>query len=149
MEKQVTLNVINNSKEVTEELKMKIANFLFIHLEQYGDPLEDIMKAINYTLSSTTFGGNIITARVENKLCGAVVLNNTGMKGYIPENILVYIAVSKDYRGMGKGKQLMAKSMEVSDGNIALHVEEDNPAKFLYEKIGFKKKYAEMRYIRS
>ncbi len=34
------------------------------------------------------------------------------------------------------------------DGDIALHVEPDNPARFLYEKYGFTNKYLEMRYKR-
>jgi ribosomal protein S18 acetylase RimI-like enzyme len=33
-------------------------------------------------------------------------------------------------------------------GNIALHVEPDNPAKILYEKLGFTNKYLEMRLIK-
>ncbi|MDX5426634.1 MAG: GNAT family N-acetyltransferase, partial [Bacteroidota bacterium] len=32
------------------------------------------------------------------------------------------------------------------EGNVALHVEPDNPAKYLYENIGFTNKYLEMRY---
>ena len=32
------------------------------------------------------------------------------------------------------------------DGAVKLHVEYDNPAKRLYERIGFSTKYAEMRY---
>ncbi len=43
----------------------------------------------------------------------------------------------------------MLKAIEIADGNIALHVEPNNPARFLYEKIGFTSKYLEMRYIKS
>ena len=40
----------------------------------------------------------------------------------------------------------MQKTIDVSEGSIALHVEPDNPARFLYEKVGFSSKYIEMRY---
>jgi ribosomal protein S18 acetylase RimI-like enzyme len=71
------------------------------------------------------------------------------MKGYIPENILVYIAVDKDQRGRGVGKKLMNAAIDQAEGNIALHVEPENPAKFLYEKLGFTNKYLEMRLDKS
>ncbi|MBZ0243394.1 MAG: GNAT family N-acetyltransferase, partial [Bacteroidales bacterium] len=78
----------------------------------------------------------------------AVVVNRTGMEDYIPENILVYIAVDTSLRGKGIGKQLMKKVIDLSKGNIALHVESNNPALFLYEKLGFTNKYLEYRLIR-
>ena len=62
------------------------------------------------------------------------------------ENILVYIAIHADYRGQGLGRYLMENAIKTADGDIALHVEPDNPAKFLYEKLGFSNKYLEMRY---
>jgi [ribosomal protein S18]-alanine N-acetyltransferase len=68
------------------------------------------------------------------------------MNGYIPDNILVYIATHKDYRGKGIGKALMQKVLELAEGDVALHVEPENPAKFLYEKYGFSSKYLEMRW---
>ncbi len=45
----------------------------------------------------------------------------------------------------GVGKQLMKTVIDATKGDIALHVEPDNPAKFLYEKFGFTNKYLEMR----
>lgn len=121
-----------------------IADFLFKHLEQYGDAKEDILKCIDYAMNPEK-GGTIIVGTDEDKIVGITILNNTGMKGYIPENILVYIAVDNSQRGKGYGKKIMQKAIEVTEGSIALHVEPDNPAKILYEKLGFTNKYLEMR----
>lgn len=124
-----------------------IAQFLFTHLEQYGDAIEDISKCIDYVMNPNR-GGNIVVGIDENKIVGVVILNNTGMKGFIPENILVYIAVDNSQRGKGYGKKLMEKAISIADGNIALHVEPDNPARKLYKKLGFTNKYLEMRLIK-
>ena len=72
----------------------------------------------------------------------------TGMKGYVPENLLVFVAVDPALRGRGVGEQLVRKAIELADGDIKLHVERQNPAKRLYERLGFASKYAEMRYVR-
>lgn len=124
-----------------------IAQFLYTHLEEYGDKIEDILKCIDYVMHPDK-GGNIVVGLDENKIVGVTVLNNTNMKDFIPENILVYIAVDNSQRGKGFGKQLMQKAISIAEGNIALHVEPDNPAKKLYEKLGFTNKYLEMRLIK-
>ena len=71
------------------------------------------------------------------------------MEGYIPENILVYIATDKNHRGKGIGSKLMDAAIEHTQGDIALHVEPDNPARKLYERCGFTNKYLEMRRVKS
>ncbi|MCL6462707.1 Acetyltransferase (GNAT) family protein [Flavobacterium micromati] len=124
-----------------------LALFLYAHLEQYGDTVADITKCMDYVMNPAK-GGNIIVGIDEQKIVGVVILNNTGMKDFIPENILVYIAVDSSHRGKGYGKQLMEKAISIAEGNIALHVEPDNPAKKLYEKLGFTNKYLEMRLIK-
>ncbi|MFY0481204.1 GNAT family N-acetyltransferase [Flavobacterium sp. PLA-1-15] len=122
----------------------QIATFLEEHLDEFGDAKEDILKCIDFVQDEKK-GGHIILATNSNEIIGAVILNNTGMSGYIPENILVYIAVNNTYRGMGVGKKLMQEAIQISKGNIALHCEPDNPARKLYEKLGFTSKYLEMR----
>lgn len=127
-----------------------IRDFLFTHLEEYGDKKEDIGKAIEYALNKgITPGGYIVVGYEGNEIVGAVVVNRTGMEGYIPENILVYIATHNERRGKGYGKKLMQATIDEAQGNIALHVEPDNPAKILYEKLGFTNKYLEMRLEKS
>lgn len=134
----------------TDTFFEEVNSFLFEHLGEFGDPKEDIAAAMNYSLSTQEGkGGFIVTAHDtdnSDEVVGAVVLNETGMKGYIPENILVYIAVNREYRGRKIGKKLMEATLETAEGAVALHVEPDNPAKFLYEKLGFTNKYLEMRF---
>lgn len=130
----------------TEAERDEIASFLFTHLEEFGDPLPDIKKALNYALKlKKSNGGIIVTSNHGPVLTGVVVINKTGMSGYIPENILVYIATHREYRGQGIGRQLMVNAIQFCDGDIALHVEPDNPAKRLYESLGFSNRYLEMR----
>jgi len=129
--------------------KKKIIDFLHQHLDEFGDTKEAIKKAIDYSIGeSSPIGGFVVVGTIDNKMAGAVVVNRTGMEDYIPENILVYIAVDSALRGKGIGKQLMKKAIDLSKGNIALHVEANNPALFLYEKFGFTSKYLEYRLIR-
>lgn len=132
----------------TNEQKKEFIDFLFKHLDEFKDEKSAIEKCIRYTfneLNEKETSGFIVGVYDVNKLIGLSIINETGMREYIPENILVYIAIHKDYRGKGIGKILMSKVIEFSKGDIALHVEKDNPAKYLYEKLGFTNKYLEMR----
>ena len=145
------LAVYSPFDKLTSIRSNKIVNFLYEHLEQYGDKKADIEKAIQYAMQESSSPGGIVLEMTDpdGKIAGAVVVNKTGMEGYIPENILVYIAVHNDSRGNGIGKRLMKAAIKRSKGDIALHVEPDNPAKFLYEKLGFENKYLEMRLKKS
>lgn len=130
----------------TAEEAHAIVHFLAQHLEQYGDPEKDIEKALRYALGyDNKPGGSVLVMHLENDIVGAIILNQTGMEDYIPENILVYIATHSSHRGKGIGKQLMQTAIQQTKGAIALHVEPDNPAKKLYEYFGFTNKYLEMR----
>ncbi|MDN3686727.1 GNAT family N-acetyltransferase [Cyclobacterium jeungdonense] len=141
-----TIETLSAGDNTTASQKHEIADFLFQHLDQYGDPKEDIMRCLDYALDqSDEKGGFAVLAREEGKIVGTAVVNRTGMSGYIPENILVYIAVDASQRGKGLGKKLMKTAIDMAKGDIALHVEPDNPARILYEKLGFTSKYLEMR----
>ena len=142
------IKILNPANKPELREKNEIIDFLYTQLEEFGDPKEQIQKAVEYSLKEIpSFGGFILQMKEKEQLVGVVVINSTGMGGYIPENILVYIATHKEYRGKGLGKQLMNKASQIADGDIALHVEQDNPAKFLYEKVGYVNKYLEMRLI--
>lgn len=142
----IETKIFDAVSQPSDSEKKEIVDFLFDNLEQYGDPKKDIQKAIDYsTKEIISFGGFTMLLKDEGKIKGAVVVNQTGMGGYIPENILVYIATHNQHRGEGLGKQLLSKAIGHAKGDIALHVEASNPAIHLYEKYGFKNPYLEMR----
>lgn len=143
----IKYNIItSDSNNQTPFDREKIAGFLHEHLDQYGDAREHILSCIGYAFSDHPGqDGFILVAHEDGEIAGAVIINDTNMGGYIPEHILVYIAVRADSRGQGIGRQLMERTIEETDGDIALHVEPDNPARYLYEKYGFTNKYLEMR----
>lgn len=142
-----TFKIYNKITKPSATEKEEVISFLFKHLQEYGDKKEDIGKCFDFAVkdSNEELGGFVLMLIENNEIKGVTIVNKTGMKGYIPENILVYIAVHENARGKGYGKTLMNKAIDLADGDIALHVEPNNPAKFLYEKLGFENKYLEMR----
>ncbi|MGK0314446.1 MAG: ribosomal-protein-alanine N-acetyltransferase [Saprospiraceae bacterium] len=142
----ITAKVFDEIFKPNESKKAEIVNFLLEHLQEYGDPKSDIQKAIDYSVKEfISFGGSTIIVMKDNIIVGASVVNRTGMGGYIPENILVYIAIHRNHRGNGYGKTLIQNIIDNTEGDIALHVEANNPAIKLYEKFGFTNPYLEMR----
>ncbi len=143
----LTIKRINKEEDFTSITREEFIDFLFTHLGRFGDPKKDINKCLDYAFSEKECeGGFALAAFYEGKLVGAQIMNKTGMGDYIPDWILVYIAVDASYRGKGFGAQIIKESFKHCDGRIKLHVEYDNPAKRLYERIGFTSKYAEMRF---
>jgi len=134
------------SNNLTEE---EFIDFMFTHLDRFGDPKDQIKMSIDYAFSlNAGKGGFLLAAFDEGKMVGGLIMNKTGMSGYIPDNILVYVAVDASQRGKGIGRKIIEKSFAIADGDVKLHVEYDNPAKRLYERVGMQSKYAEMRYTK-
>jgi len=141
----------NEQENKTGFSRQDIADFLYTHLDEYGDAKEYILNCIAYAYGDKPGQDGHILLAFDNDtetIAGAVIINKTNMSGYIPENILVYIAVDSSQRGKGIGKELMQRTINQTEGDIALHVEPDNKARLLYEKYGFTNKYLEYRLTR-
>jgi len=125
---------------------------LFFHetMKPYNDELEDVHSALDYALvPGRGQGGFLMLVHEQEKLLGALLMLRTGMGGYIPEHILLFVSVLPETRGRGIGGELIKRSIAECDGHVKLHVEYDNPARRLYERLGFTSDYAEMRFTNS
>ena len=79
----------NSNKPFTDA---QIVAFLHTHLDQYGDDKESISRCLNFAMERNNgLGGFAVVASEGEEIIGAVIINKTGMGGYIPENILVYM----------------------------------------------------------
>lgn len=125
----------------------QLVEYFHTTMKPYEDKPADILRALEFAFNPAR-GGFLMLARMEDKLVGALLMLKTGMSGYVPENILVFVAVPSDLRGRGIGRKLIDHSVRQCSGSVKLHVEYDNPARRLYERVGFTTKYAEMRLAR-
>ena len=126
-----------------------VVRFLHETMKPYNDEIPDVDRALDYALVDGRGQGGFVTlAHRGEQLLGALCMLNTGMSGYIPEHILLFVTVSPDARGQGIGGRLIEHCLDRCEGDVKLHVEYDNPARRLYERLGFESKYAEMRWTR-
>ncbi len=93
-------------------------------------------------------GGYVFVLEENDEILGAVVVNRTGMNEYLSENILVYVAVKRECRGKGLGKKLIEHTIKYCKGDIAIHINKENPAINLFKDKGFKARNIEMRLER-
>ena len=118
------IKLIGKESDFRGTSRNEFAEFLLTHLDQYGDPIEDIQRCLDYAFSEEkSEGGFALAAYYNDKLVGGLIMNKTGMANYIPGWILVYVAVDASCRGKGFGRQIVEESFRHCDGDVKLHVE--------------------------
>lgn len=126
-------------------LRERLVRFFHETMQPYHDQVPDIEAALDYALAPGR-EGFLMLVRDEQQLLGALTMLDSQMGGFIPRWILLFVSVLPETRGRGVGRQLIERALAECDGPVKLHVEYENPAKRLYERLGFTTKYAEMRW---
>ncbi|WNH11834.1 GNAT family N-acetyltransferase [Thalassobellus suaedae] len=127
----------------------RITNFIYKHSGEFGDSKTAIRKSIMYAAKELPgLGGYVFVMEDGNEIIGAVVVNRTGMNEYLSENIMVYVVVKESYRKKGIAKKIIEHTIKYCKGEIAVHININNPVVKLFEKQGFKSRNIEMRLER-
>lgn len=121
-----------------------LVEFFYRNLSPYNDDYENVSKGLSHALCDEN-DGFIIAALSGREIVGGITVLSTGMAGYVPENLLLYVGVVPKMRGQGLGARLVTEAADRCEGDIKLHVDFDNPARRLYERLGFRVKYYDMR----
>lgn len=119
----------------------KVVELLHDWLGEYGDSKDEIKEGIMHASED----GYILFATQNDDIKGIALIVNTGFEKFIPSYHLGYIATKKGVKGMGIATQLLNKAIEITGGNISLHVDKNNKRAInVYEKMGFKQYYIRM-----
>lgn len=110
-----------SKKEIVDSLNPLNNKFFNIgSLEHYAD------KVI-------TFGEAEVLRDKNDMLLGYILYYNNR-----PDIYITMVWVNEQYRGKGIAKRLLNNIINNNKKNILLEVHKDNPAKYLYYKVGFK-----------
>ncbi len=129
--------------------KNAVINFLCEHNENTNR--QEAREAVEYAIKhKPSFGGFVLTFHEGKQITAAVVVNRTGMEGYNPNNLFVYVTFHRDYRNDETIiRNVLNKAISYTDGDIALHVEPNNPALKFYKKFGFKAQYLQLHFTKA
>lgn len=134
---------IDNLNDFDEVSKRQLVDYTREWLAQYADSLGETEDAI----LNANERGFILLASRNGEYEGVCIVVNLGFERFIPTYHLAYIGTRSTSKGRGLGTELMQKAIELTDGNLSLHVDLDNKgAKKLYEKLGFVHTYNRMLY---
>lgn len=112
-------------------------------LVEYRDSQLGTKEAIENALTK----GFILLASRNGKYEGICVIVDLGFEHFIPKYHLAYIGTSEKLKGRGIGSELIQRAIDLTDGNLSLHVDLVNKgAKKVYEKYGFEHVYNRMMY---
>lgn len=133
-----------NSRE-----KMAITDFLVAHTR--NPSRTHINAAIDYALKNKpSFGGFILTVYQQEHLAGVILANKTGMEGYYPAWVFVYVALDTHLQGYESIAQvLIQKALAHADGEVSIRVEPGHPALKAFKQLGFKSKTLELQFSKN
>jgi phosphosulfolactate synthase (CoM biosynthesis protein A) len=108
---------------------------------------KDVIEALDYALKEKpSFGGFILAMKKDHAFIASIVVNNTGMQGYKPGNIFVYVTIHEDYQNDEQVlKEIMCKALDMSNGDVALNIDPKSPVIQFYQKLGFTQRTLELR----
>jgi threonine synthase len=113
-------------------------------LNDYSDPREEILEALENAFEE----GYVLGAFMGERLVGMCVLSKMELDTFFPRFHLSYIAADDSFEGRGIATLLIERAIELTNGQVSLHVERDNrKAIRLYQKMGFDIKYHRMQYM--
>ncbi|MEI8216927.1 MAG: pyridoxal-phosphate dependent enzyme [Eubacteriales bacterium] len=134
---------IDNIKNYDLMSRADLVDFTLNCLGKYSDNKLETEEAIDNAMEK----GYILLASRGGVFEGVCVIANLEFKEFLRKYHLAFIGTNKSSTGRGVGSELIQRAIDLTDGDISLHVEMENKvAKKIYEKYGFKHVYNRMIY---
>jgi len=126
--------------------KEEIAAFVFNNQKDLKESKESVFRCIEFAFGQFKHSGGFVvlardTQKMNNPIVGCAVVNQTTMRGYISENILVYLTVHADYCDRGINKSILEQTLHFAKGSIDVLVHLNDENKELLSEYGFTHNY--------
>ena len=125
--------------------RSKVSAFFQLHNAEAGrDIVED---TLDYALKvRPSFGGFIITASDKDKIIAGVLVNKTGMDGFNPPYIFAFANMDTNHpKSKPAMQELIKRTTQKTKGKVGMHLRPDNPVIPVFESMGFKSTYVDLR----
>ncbi len=130
-------------------LKERMTRFILDNTSEHDLTYEAVWRSVEYSLSmSKNQGGFILVGREDGDMTSVLVMNRTRMEDYMPENILIHLAIGPHVEKSETGLKLLQKAIEITHGDLAVRLNKDHPDLSLYEVMGFRERYIEYQLQR-
>lgn len=117
----ITSNIYDAFTGIGISKKKALIGFLCQYSDANWMDTTAIQKAVEYAIKETpSFGGFIIIAEEQEKIIAALIVNKTGMEGYMSEHIVVLRGTLPTHRNSSVNNDLIAKAMLLAKGDIAV-----------------------------
>lgn len=131
------------TKELFSDNYSLLISLLDKWLTKFSDPYDEIEEALDNAFEK----GFVIGAFQGAQLIGICVLSKMELDTFFPSYHLSYIAADEKLTGRGIATYLIDKAIELSKGNLSLHVEPENKRAIrLYKKMGLDIQYYRMKF---
>ena len=142
---KLEFELLNSANTVGYIQRNQLIDFVVLHLQNQEVIAENIGKAIDHAVGGlVNNGGLVVIARHEEELVGVLVLCKTGMEGFMPENIIFYLAIHLNQRNKLIGSELIEYAKRFSSGRIAVRVTGGLGVEGYFEKLGCEEKVIEL-----
>ena len=114
--------------------KAALINFICDYQEDTSLEKSIITHLVDYALKEiSSFGGFVVTEEKQEEILGIMVVNNTGIEGYMPNNLIVLGTFLPNIGKEGSKKRILQKNMHITRGEAALLIKKSyQPKNFLH-----------------
>lgn len=130
----------NSFPRMSYQKKVALVNFIYDYQENAAALNRSIIThLIEYALKEvSSFGGFVVTEETDSELLGVMVVNNTGMEGYMPNNLIVASAFLPNMGKEGSRKRILQKIMHITRGDATLLVKNTHQQETTSNNLGLK-----------
>lgn len=119
--------------------KATLINFICDYQEDSSLDKSIITHLVDSALKEvSSFGGFVVTEEKQEEVLGVMVVNNTGMEGYMPNNLIVLGAFLPNTGKEGSKKRILQKIMHLTRGEAALLIKAVDQSESSLRSLGVK-----------